>query len=49
MNSDDRSENSLPSYESMCEDIAKLRNDLCSHLLTFIRNLVGSTHDQSDV
>ena len=49
MNLDDRSENCLPRYESVCEDIAKLRSDLCSQLITLIRNLVGSTHDQSDV
>ena len=48
MNSNDRSENCLPSYESVCEDIAKLRSELCSQLLTFMRNSVGSTHDQSD-
>ena len=48
MNLDDRSKNCLPSYESVCEDIAKLRNDLHSQLLT-LRNSVGSTHDQSDV
>ena len=48
MNSNDRSENCLPSYESVCEDIAKLRSDLCSQLTTFIRNLVGNTHGQSD-
>ena len=44
MNLDDRSETCLPSYESVCEDIAKLRNDLRSQLTMFIRNLVGSTH-----
>ena len=45
MNSDDRFVDFLPSYESVCEDIAKLRSDLHSQLTTFIRNLVGSTHD----
>ena len=49
MNLYDRSEDCLPSYESVCEDIAKLRSELHSQLLTFIRNLVGSTHGQSDV
>ena len=44
MNSNDRFEDSLPSYESVCEDIVKLRCDLCSQLTTFIRNIVGNTH-----
>ena len=49
MNLDDRSKNGLPSYESVCEDIAKLGNELRSQLLTLIRNSVGNIDDQSDV
>ena len=37
-----RPKSSLPSYESVHENIAKLRGQLCSKLSIFMRNVVGS-------
>jgi hypothetical protein len=49
MESNLRSEVSLPSYESVIGDIAMLKRKLRSQLITFIRNVVGSIQGQYNI
>ena len=49
MDSHFRFESGLPSYVSVCENVAKLKRELSDKLNIFIRNAIGGREGQSYV